>query len=357
MLFEELSATVINILSCVEDVGLYEAVWQLHWQKLTNDPEFNENERLQIFQIAGAILHMLRYVRLEEAALYQVFTENAGVSKLLYLKAFEQIRPFLTYVDNGLSVCNRACARALLKIFGKASCFCVGEGLVDVVLKDTEISWRGVDRNYALLRYLIDTNDMNQIIRLVTDNSWLDFVRQTDFCLLRMGWRALKEKGLLNVKKIYTDSNHINNCFNKTTSLNIYDLLMRMEIAVAHTDSIECFLDIPSVYSTDIDKEQKGDWNPEDYLVWKDLRRNATTMEETQLRHLMNQYVITHGIKHSVIAFLWEIICRLLSQREKLTVEDVQQYIRHACESGSLRLIADGVLYFGVLDDVFKLIW
>lgn len=356
VLFEDLSETVLKLLTLAEETDAHTAVWLLRQQALLSDARFNQQERLQILRIAGAIFRVLCHVRLEEATLYRVFTESDDTPKFLYLEACALIRPFLTFDGSGLCICSWACKQALAGVFDEASHATMGKGLVSAILSDLNKSWRSMDDSYALLRYLAAANDTEQIIRLVTDNSWLNIVRQTDPCLLRMGWRALKNKGLLDVEKIYTASNHINSHFNMTTSLLIYDLLMRMEINLAGTNSIECFLDPPFSYTTDVDKEVKGDWSREDHRAVEALRQTADTMEDAQLRQLPRQYAEDPDLKTAVATFLWEIVCETLAKRKSLTAEDVVYYLRAASELGSLHQIADAVLYFSGLDDAFQLL-
>lgn len=355
VIFDNLIPTVLQLLELGQHSDIYTAAWQLRQAQLLADSRFSQDEHRQILAIAAGIFQVLQHLRLPEAVLDSIFTTHGQVSRLLYLEAFHLIAPFLTHDGSGLCIYCYPCRQALAPLLPPAVPG-LGSGLVQAFLTDLNPTWYRLEDSYALLRYLTATEDTDQIIRLVTGNQWLSFVCKTDMCLLRMAWQALASKDLLDVKKIYSGSNHIRSSGGLSAPREVYDMLMRMEICLAGTDSIECFLDIPFHYSTDIEKELKTNWGPGGYPAVRELRANADSTDVQQLRQYPMKHAQEHGFDPSLCAFMWEIICKSLSKRNALTADDISDYIYYAARAGALRLLADGLRYAGILEEPFRLL-
>ena len=354
VIFEELSPRIRQLIELCGQMDAYSAVWQISLKRLEETEHLNQQKIQCVVQMAGRIFRVVTHARLCEADLDRIFTQT-GTSRVGYLEALELLRPFLTYDGTGLGICNPTCQQVLDEIW-KDTPSCLEEGFVDLGLEKLGDAWDDLDDQYALVGYLYDHGDSQQLIRLVTDNRWLEFAAAMDPQLIRMAWRALEKLGALDVEKIYTDSGHLNESGRFAACRDVYDILMRMELAVVGTDLFECFLDIPYAYSTDSEKELKRRWSNEDWTAVNTLARQANEQKTVDLREFFQDYAEKYGVNPYAAVYMWEILCRTFAQRKELTEEDKQHYLWFAAQVGALRLLADAMQYWKAQTGLFRLL-
>lgn len=351
VIFPQLSQQIRQLIAISEKTDAYHGVWQCQLDRLKEKEGFDAKQNEAILSLTGRIYRVIRSVRMPEADLDRIFTET-GTSRILFMEALDLLRPFLVYDGSALCIYSPSCRQALDDIFRDVPC--VGEaGLTDVIMDKQMRTWPCLDDQYALISYLHEHKDHQQLTRLVTDNRWLEFAILSDVQLIRMAWRALEDLGALDIKKIYSESGHLSAL---CASREIYDVLMRMELAVTGTDHFECFLDIPFVYSTDSEKELKESWSLADRRAVSAFKELSGEESAAQLRDMYRQYCETEGMNPFAAVYIWQILCNILAERKEMEADDRNTYLQLAARVCAPRLIADALGYLQLVKGPFRLL-
>lgn len=331
--FENIRSTVNGILKYLGQGN--SPIESILRQRLDNIPDKEK-------ETAETMLRMLSVISIDEDQLFEIVSGLDNVNQIEFAYALDAIRPVLKYTDRGYSFCNEtAKEEKRLSVLDNR----IVEGICDVLF-DRLHRLNGIpqlETAYDLLYIITCAESMKNAVRFSRDSSVFYLSEKYDYHLLRRAWIFLINKKQFNVKELYPDDFSLDN---GSLSYSKCNLIMLLEHSIFHDSKMECFLDIPYFYSTDIESHYKKRFSYQEREIMNKigvLRKNgqlevyAETMEELVKRE---------NLDLSFIMFIYEnLLAYKKESGREILEEEIKKYFRIALWANNARLIADALTY------------
>ena len=322
---------------------------------LLNGVERNETIPYCIFQqqarnltveeteTARYMLSVLRIVPLDEDQLFNVIVSMRKCNAIVFANAFDAIRPVLKYTNQGFSLED---STTLKELHLPMIDYSVVDSLCSVLFNKLHQlkGYPQLETAYELLYVILSTKNVENSIRYCMDDSVISLSRNNDYHLLRRAWMFLIDAGEFDVEKLYPDEFSFNN---DSRSYSKCDFIMKLEKSIFRDSKMEAFLDIPTLYSTDIEKEFKRSCTRQEIDAIEEMRVLREKNELSRCAEQMERFIKSKDLSRDFIAYVYEnLLAYKRSQNIKITKEEISEYYFLAFYRNNLRMIADALEYF-----------